>query len=56
MRPFVKKKLMRLNNSVDGATSSLKWGKKANHYGGVAGKMGHTTNFEMKDTDRKENE
>ena len=46
--------LMRMNNSVDAATSSYYWGKKAKHYLGVAGKSGNTTNFEMKDSDRKE--
>ena len=48
------KALYRLNNSVDAATSSYCWGKKAKHYPGVAGKSGVTTNFEIKDGDRKE--
>jgi hypothetical protein len=42
-----------MNNSVDDACSSLCWGKKPNtRYAGVAGKGGHTTNYEIKE--RKE--
>ena len=51
MRPS-HKRIMRMNNSVDAATSSYRWGKKAKRYVGVAGKTGHTTNFEIKDSDR----
>lgn len=54
MRPS-HKRVMRMNNAVDAATSSYCWGKKTKHYPGVAGKGGTTTNFEMKDSDRKEN-
>lgn len=53
MRPSYKR-VLRMNNSVDAATSSYKWGKKAKHYPGVAGKASSTTNFEIKDNDRKE--
>ena len=53
MRPSYKR-ILRMNNSVDGATSSYRWGKKAKHYVGVAGKAGTTTNFEIKEGDRKE--
>ena len=49
-------RIMRMHNSVDAATSCYRWGKKANkRYGGVAGKSHRTTNFEIKDSDRKEN-
>ena len=48
------KALYRMNNAVDGSTASYCWGKKAKHYPGVAGKGVNTTNFEMKDSDRKE--
>jgi hypothetical protein len=49
------KALYRMNNAVDAATSSFCWGKKPNkRYSGVAGKGGSTTNFEIKDGDRKE--
>lgn len=47
------KSILKMNNSVDAATSSRCWGKKAKHYPGVAGKSGHTTNFEIKDGDRE---
>lgn len=50
------KRIMRMNNAVDAATSSYRWGKKAKHYPGVAGKSGSTTNFEIKDGDRKDAE
>lgn len=53
MKPSYKR-LMRMNNAIDGATSSYCWGKKAKHYPGVAGKGGTTANFEIKDGDRKE--
>ena len=43
------KKLMRLNNSVDAATSSIHWGKRAKQYRGVAGKGGKTLNAEIKE-------
>lgn len=56
LRPSAKRNLMRGNNAVDSATSSYCWGKRAKHYPGVAGKGGATTNFEMKDSDRKEGE
>lgn len=48
------KRILRMNNSVDAATSSYFLGKKTKHYPGVAGKSGNTTNFEIKDGDRKE--
>ena len=55
MRPSYKRVLL-MNNSVDGATSPYCWGKKPHKkYKGVAGKGGYTTNFEIKDGDRKEN-
>lgn len=53
MRPG-HKRILRMNNSVDAATSSYRWGKKAKHYPGVAGKGGSTGNFEIKDADRRE--
>ena len=53
MRPSYKR-IMRMNNSVDAATSSYRWGKRTKHYPGVAGKTSSTTNFEIKDGDRKE--
>lgn len=43
-----RKRLMRMNNSVDAATSSIHWGKKAKHYRGVAGKGGKTLNAEIR--------
>ena len=53
MRPSYKR-ILRMNNSVESATSSPFWGKRTKHYPGVAGKGGSTLNFEMKDSDRKE--
>lgn len=54
MRPSYKR-IMRMNNSVDAATSCLRWSKKPNkRYKGVAGKGGATLNAEIKDSDRKE--
>ena len=53
MRPS-HRRILRMNNSVDSATSSYRWGKKPKHYSGVAGKTSFTTNFEMKDSDRKD--
>lgn len=53
MRPSYKR-IMRMNNSVAGTTSSYRWGKKSKRYRGVAGKGGTTGNFEIKDGDRKE--
>lgn len=43
------KRILRMNNSVDAATSSIYWGKKAKHYRGVAGKGGKTLNAEIKE-------
>lgn len=40
------RKIIRLTNAIDGAASSLLWGKKRfKRYKGVAGKGGKTTNF-----------
>lgn len=53
MRPSYKR-VLRMNNSVDGATSSPFWGKKPyKKYRGVAGKGGKTVNFEIKDKDKE---
>lgn len=55
MRPSYKR-IMRMNNAINPATSSICWGKRPNtRYKGVAGKGGATTNLEIKDSDRKEN-
>lgn len=52
MRPSYKR-IIRMNNSVDAASSSVCWGKKPNtRYSGIAGKGGSTVNFEIKE--RKE--
>jgi hypothetical protein len=54
MRPSYKR-ITRMNNSVDAATSSICWGKRPNtRYLGVAGKGGATTNCEWKSSDREE--
>lgn len=54
MRPSYKR-IQRMTNAVDGATSSRCWGKKPHKkYKGVAGKGGHTTNCVLKDSDKKE--
>lgn len=44
------RKIIRANNSIDPASSSVCWGKKAKHYRGVAGKGGATTNNEIPDS------
>lgn len=55
MKPSYKK-IMRLNNAVDPATSSICWGKRPNtRYKGVAGKGGKTTNCTVFNSDNKEN-
>ncbi len=35
------------SNAIDGAVSSLYWGKRTKHYKGVAGKGGKTHNQEI---------
>ena len=54
MRPSYRR-IMRMNNAVEKATSNLFWGKKARKkYRGVAGKGGSTLNAVLKDTSGKE--
>lgn len=43
------KRIIKMTNAIDAATSSVHWGKRTKHYKGCAGKGGATTNFVIPD-------
>ena len=44
-----KRKIKRITNAIDGATTRACWGKKQHGYAGVAGKGGASTNARIFD-------
>lgn len=41
------RRITKLNNAIDPASSSIRWGKRSKKYRGCAGRDGATTNFEI---------